>query len=714
VKLHPIKPGLKTPLTAHGKDDATDDPAQLAAWRAQWPDANWAVNCGASGLIVVDLDVRNGATEADLNALPPSFTVRSGGGGWHVYYSGVCPSKTQMQPGVDVKSEGGYVLVPPSYTADLTRTTRDGRVWGDGHYSVLYDRPIEPAPEWLIAATRASAPVERSTDATDCPPGLTRDDRWLHCARAHLKNLQAAVAGDGGTPLYIAAALMMRGWLLPRATADRLLRDEWCPRCVPPWTFEKAGDESNWEHTLDSAESSGPVEWGAKRPHTLLGVPAERPGDLVAHSAPAAAQPSQDLSGLQLAPGGWPWILRKGQWCWIHELDRQAYRGPIEKSDIKLQVRRTHGHVIALQGPKGADIPEDAFERMYQQRIDTLRSTYLARANTWDAASSTLELSALKWATFKPCFHEDVDEWLQALAGSRYSYLAQWLASCLALNRPAPALYIHGTANVGKSLLAHGISKIWTVAPAPFKEALDSFNEATGTCPLMYADEGFPEGMSFNDFREMVTSPTRRVNEKYKPKYAVEGFVRIILSTNNEQALRYQRTGTLTSADIHAIANRLLVINAGTAAEKTLQRFDAPEFARRKIAEHVLHLAATIELEPTYERMCAKPAGSAELLDALQGSRYTQVLRALAPAFAEKRQTAPGLQWQGPMALINVRELHAACRMVALGDFSETMREQDVRDFVNAFRAGAPVRVGMKWHHPIDAARVKLLVDAQD
>ena len=58
----------------------------------KWPNANVAVATG-SGLLVIDIDPRNGGNEllikleAELGPLPSTHTVRTGGGGEHFYLS---------------------------------------------------------------------------------------------------------------------------------------------------------------------------------------------------------------------------------------------------------------------------------------------------------------------------------------------------------------------------------------------------------------------------------------------------------------------------------------------------------------------------------------------------------------------------------------------------------------------------------------------------
>lgn len=270
--LFPCVPNAKTPAVERGFHAASNDPERLRRWHAQMPSCNWGIACGPSGLVVIDIDPRSLPDGTDaralLDELPRTYTVRTASGGFHAYFRGRTRCRTRFQPGVDVKSDGGYVIAPGS-TVDGVR------------YEVERALDVVDLPEWLEAAigesgARAAAgPVQ-----TDCPPHLTRDDRWLPNARANLRHLPGSPKGSGGTPLFTAAAIMMRGWLLPRATAEALLLAEYNPRCAPPWDFAKPDDASNWEHTLNRAETQSDIEWGSFRPLVGLGVHAEHPDDL--------------------------------------------------------------------------------------------------------------------------------------------------------------------------------------------------------------------------------------------------------------------------------------------------------------------------------------------------------------------------------------------------------------------------------------------------
>lgn len=122
-RVFPLVPNRKTPLVKDWEHVATTDPAQLNLWFSQWPDANYGVACGPSGVIVVDLDVKNDIDGirnwAELTAgmdLPAALRVDTASGGQHLYWrgSGVRNSAGQVAPGVDVRGEGGFVVGPGS------------------------------------------------------------------------------------------------------------------------------------------------------------------------------------------------------------------------------------------------------------------------------------------------------------------------------------------------------------------------------------------------------------------------------------------------------------------------------------------------------------------------------------------------------------------------------------------------------------------------
>jgi len=148
-----LKPGGKEPYErTRGFLDATTDAEQIRAW-CGIPGAENS-NIGlrpAPDVLVVDIDPRADgmntalALEAQHGALPDTRTVATGGDGLHVYLR-VPPGLSwpkQLGPGVDLKSESGYLVAPPSVHASGKR------------YRWLKELPIAEAPAWLVALGRS-------------------------------------------------------------------------------------------------------------------------------------------------------------------------------------------------------------------------------------------------------------------------------------------------------------------------------------------------------------------------------------------------------------------------------------------------------------------------------------------------------------------------------------------------------------------------------
>ncbi|MBF0514538.1 MAG: DUF3987 domain-containing protein [Desulfovibrionaceae bacterium] len=140
----------KTPLTLHGFKDATTDPVQIQKWWTKWPDASIGMPTGpASGRWVLDVDLPDGpatleALEAAHGKLPPTPTQQTGSGGKHYFFlypegRKVKYSTSKIGLKLDVKGEGGYVIVAPS-----------GHPSGGQYQWLTGKQPAAEAPEWLL------------------------------------------------------------------------------------------------------------------------------------------------------------------------------------------------------------------------------------------------------------------------------------------------------------------------------------------------------------------------------------------------------------------------------------------------------------------------------------------------------------------------------------------------------------------------------------
>jgi Bifunctional DNA primase/polymerase, N-terminal/AAA domain/Primase C terminal 2 (PriCT-2) len=145
---------------------ASQDPATLRHDFTKWPDANVAIPTGAdNGIFVVETDTKAGGHREDGAAslqalinqhgpLPKTLQAVSPSGSDHFYFEypegqTIRNSASKLAPGIDVRGEGGMVIVPPG--------ARDGV----GAYRWISNIAPAKAPAWLL---RRLAELEGSGD----------------------------------------------------------------------------------------------------------------------------------------------------------------------------------------------------------------------------------------------------------------------------------------------------------------------------------------------------------------------------------------------------------------------------------------------------------------------------------------------------------------------------------------------------------------------
>lgn len=135
----------KEPLTPNGFLDASTDPEQITKWWTEHPTASIGVPTGQiSGFDVLDVDDLEGLALLP-QGLPLTRIVQTGSGMRHIYFNAALGlrNRTKFLPGLDVRAEGGYVIMPPSLHPS------------GGKYQILQDADICDWPPWLLDLVRA-------------------------------------------------------------------------------------------------------------------------------------------------------------------------------------------------------------------------------------------------------------------------------------------------------------------------------------------------------------------------------------------------------------------------------------------------------------------------------------------------------------------------------------------------------------------------------
>lgn len=193
IQLHSVGPDGKTcscrrggNCSSAGKHPRRDEwqntePYSAADIETLWserPKANLGIATGEpSGLWVLDIDPKHGglggmkALIDEHGALPATFTVQTGSGGYHYYFA--LPDfvvkndqSGRVAQGVDVRGQGGQVVAPPS-RSDI------------GPYTVLRDAPLAQAPAWLLKKVRKDEPTAPKITAAELPkPEEISEAEW--------------------------------------------------------------------------------------------------------------------------------------------------------------------------------------------------------------------------------------------------------------------------------------------------------------------------------------------------------------------------------------------------------------------------------------------------------------------------------------------------------------------------------------------------------
>jgi len=154
----------------HGLYAATRDENVIRQWwEYENPHGNIGLNCGASGIALVDVDIKHGqgkygdraiaALEEKYGALPTGPRATTASGGWHWLFAlpeglrssnGITDDKGRhrgLGDHVDIKATGGLMVAAPSLIFDSSRGMVTGQYTWDNDDTL----PLPTLPTWVPA-----------------------------------------------------------------------------------------------------------------------------------------------------------------------------------------------------------------------------------------------------------------------------------------------------------------------------------------------------------------------------------------------------------------------------------------------------------------------------------------------------------------------------------------------------------------------------------
>ena len=219
----------KSPLTPHGFKDATTDISIIKVWLDRHPGCAWGVRTSASRA-VMDVDPRHGGDDT-LTALveangpmPVTPITETGGGGlhyWLAFAEGTGSKPNAFGKGIDLKAEGGYVIVPPS------------KILIPEHHQPYrfrvkpWDVAIADASRWMVEMLKPMPKVAIIASGTLCD----NPSPWIVQAEANLANHPGSPEGQRRVTLCrLVGTALSKGMKLEEVWA---LASQWASRCSP-------------------------------------------------------------------------------------------------------------------------------------------------------------------------------------------------------------------------------------------------------------------------------------------------------------------------------------------------------------------------------------------------------------------------------------------------------------------------------------------------
>ncbi len=228
---HECKSPGKHPMKTDWAAEPLRDGLQTDLWWARHPNCNVGIATGAtSGFVVLDIDPDHGGWDSynhivkRYGRLPETLVSVTGSGGRHVLFRHPGDGQTVKNaigylPGIDVRGDGGQIVVPPSIHGSGARY-----IWHpQGHPARVQ---LADMPEWMFALLEIKEQKHRAKNHQ-------RNGRSKYGRLLDLKNLPTIAEGHRNDELCSIVGRLIWENRDEQEVAD-LARSINAERCTPP------------------------------------------------------------------------------------------------------------------------------------------------------------------------------------------------------------------------------------------------------------------------------------------------------------------------------------------------------------------------------------------------------------------------------------------------------------------------------------------------
>lgn len=634
MPVFPLHPHSKVPATPNGFYSATTDTTTISQFFADGipynlgvPTGLWRTSDGApaGGLVVVDVDGDEGflslqswiqqgiLTEQDLSETLISTSNRPDRKSISIWFAhpgvSIPCSVKKVAPGIDIRGEGGYMVVPPSIhpTGSSYTWANQATVFGAMAAGTLLT-PFKVLPVVLVGLLSSS--VTTSVKAANIEmPGVEEVEallegpeggktEWYKRAKRKLKgreyypnifeNKLLASEGNRNTKIVKMAGQVVSMLFNESGTTPQL-----CFALIYKALEQvsaNAGDDpdedfisTGWSAILRmwaKEESKTVTEQEEKKSFLQSVIDGARSwcDDDVLHG-----RETQDDEGNPLTPADW---VSRNLIVYLNNayfiMNRYGYycKNPVSDKQIVSKLRENGmDKVISLTktGIKGEPVPlsNQEFINRHSSQLSKaeglldreLRGAWVVNMGNGQRAIKIPLFHRKKDLT--PAYDPRVDAWLRRFFGEHYSVGIYWIACALAFEEGAIcALSIVGDPACGKKLFMQGLAEcINTEVFADDTALTDEYRPFLLETGFLNIDEGLPSAKFSKRhipdiFRRYTSGEPLNVNAKWKPQIMIHNPLRIVMTANNHDILKDLTGGKhISKSDKMALCQRILHID---------------------------------------------------------------------------------------------------------------------------------------------------------
>lgn len=544
--VFPLEPNSKLPRIDGFPRRATRDEEQIRRW---WTcpvlgvslDFNIGISTtrfGESGaLLVIDVD-NKGDKRGDDEILklemanvdfPPTFEQSTPTGGRHLIYLvdyAVRQGADVFAPGLDVRSQGGYIVGAGSTTDRGEYKVRSGI------------RVPSRAPAWCVSRCGAV----RSVSLKQKPPPDAGIDmtRAASAARQYLTSrAPLAVEGQGGDQTAYLVAASVKDFGVSEDECLTLMLEHWNDRCEPPWNPDELARKvaNAYRYGRDPVGAASPdVQFAASNP----------PGD---SGAPEAGlHPFDKLNreyAFVLAGGGYH-ILRET--VDVHDIPQVEHLAPDA-------FHAKHAAAVFLDGDKAKPLTKVWMSSKSRRSYDGI--VFRPGGDREMVRGEKVYYNLWQGFAYAPLPKEERPDpiWKRALAdflaharenvcrgnGALFNWLMGYFAHLVQKpwEKPLVALVFRGGKGVGKNAL---IERIGALLGSHFlltsnrRYLVANFNGHLENLLMFALDEAFWSGdkQAEGVLKDLITGKTHLIEPKGREPYTVDNLVRVVILGNEE------------------------------------------------------------------------------------------------------------------------------------------------------------------------------------